>query len=138
MGPRPGRREAGFTLIEVVVAFVMLSLVLATSYQIFTTGMQRAGDLEDQSRALAMAQSHLAQASVGETFKPGTSAGETEDRRFRWNVTIADFEDGVDPTKKVLQTYYPVRIAVRVSWLSSSSQQRFMDLSTLVLGKVGT
>ena len=45
-------RQSGFTLVEIVVAFVMLSLVLATSYQIFTTGMQRAGDLEDSSRAL--------------------------------------------------------------------------------------
>jgi hypothetical protein len=31
-----------------------------------------------------------------------------------------------------------VRISVRVAWLSGASQERFLDLSTLVLGKVGT
>lgn len=138
MATRAAKRESGFTLIEVVVAFVMLSLVLATSYQIFTTGMQRAGDLEDQSRALVIAQSQLAEASFGETFKPGNMAGESDDRRFRWNVTVADFDEGVDPAKRVLQTYYPVRIAVRVAWTSGMAQERVLDLSTLVLGKVGT
>lgn len=136
--PRSAKRGAGFTLIEVVVAFVMLSLVLASSYQIFTTGLRRASGLEDQSIALAMAQSHLAESSIGETFKPGTSAGESEDRRFRWNVTVADFDDGGDPSKRGLQTYYPVRIAVHVAWTSGAAQERFLDLSTLVLAKTGT
>ena len=128
-------RQAGFTLIEIVVAFVILSMVLAVSYEIFSTGMRRAGDLEDQSQALAIAQSQLALAGIGESFPPANSGGESDDRRFRWNVTVADYDDGVDPAKRVLQTYYPVRISIRVAWNSASSQERFLDMSTLVLGK---
>lgn len=116
----------------------MLSLVLAGTYQIFSTGLRRAGDLEDQSIALAMAQSHLAESSIGESFTPGASAGESDDRRFRWNVTIAEFDDGEDPARRVTQTYFPMRISVRVAWTSSSSQERFLDLSTLILAKTGT
>jgi prepilin-type N-terminal cleavage/methylation domain-containing protein len=49
------RRARGFTLIEVVVAFVLLSLVLATSYEIFSSGFARVADLEDYSRATVVA-----------------------------------------------------------------------------------
>lgn len=134
--PRSAKREAGFTLIEVVVAFVMLALVLATSFQIFSTGLQRAGDLEDYSRALVIAQSQLAQSSIGDSFEEGQISGETDDRRFRWSVAITPFDDGTDPAKRVLATFYPVRIAVRVVWQSASTQTRHLDLSTLVVGKI--
>ncbi len=130
------KREAGFTLIEVVVAFVMLTLVLATSFQIFSTGMQRAGDLEDYSHALVIAQSQLASSSVGETFVEGVTSGESEDRRFRWSLSIAVFDDGTDPAKRVLASFYPVRIAVRVAWQSAADRERHLDLSTLVIGRV--
>ena len=136
IGPRSAKRDAGFTLIEVVVAFVMLALVLATSFQIFSTGLQRAGDLEDYSRALVIAQSQLAQSSIGDSFEEGQISGETDDRRFRWSVAITPFDDGTDPAKRVLATFYPVRIAVRVVWQSASAQTRHLDLSTLVVGKI--
>jgi len=138
-------KQKGFTLIEVVVAFVLLSLVLATSYQVFTTGMQRASDLEDQSLALVIAQSRLAEASLGENFKLGANAGESEDRRFRWNVTIAEFDSGMGAANAAsatstatTQTYYPLLVSVHVTWLSGASREKALDLSTLVLGKVGT
>ena len=133
--PRSAKHEAGFTLIEVVVAFVMLALVLATSFQIFSTGMQRAGDLEDYSRALVIAQSQLARSSIGETFEEGVTSGETEDRRFRWSLSIAAFDQGTDPAKRVLASYHSVRIAVRVAWQSAADRERHLDLSTLVVGK---
>ncbi len=52
MRTRPGRFSRGFTLIEVVVAFVLLGLVLSTGYEVFSEGLARAGALEERSRAL--------------------------------------------------------------------------------------
>jgi general secretion pathway protein I len=130
------KREAGFTLIEVVVAFVLLALVLSTSFQIFSTGMQRAGDLEDYSRALVVAQSQIAQASVGENFDEGQSAGQSEDGRFRWAMSVAAFDDGTDPAKQILASFRPIRIAVRVAWQSGAGSERQLDLATLVVGRV--
>ena len=57
---RSVKREVGFTLIEVVVAFALLGLILAASFEIFTTGMARAADLDDYSAAIDVAQSKLA------------------------------------------------------------------------------
>ena len=63
------RREQGFTLIEVVVAFVLLALVMSTAFEIFSAGLARAGQLEERSRALVVAQSRLASVGVEETLK---------------------------------------------------------------------
>jgi len=127
-------RQAGFTLIEIVAAFVILTLVLATSYQIFSAGLQRAGDLEDYTRALAVAQSQIALASVGESFPEGQNAGESDDRKFHWTVTTSKYEE---PGQSVpaIQTFYPVRIAVRVSWRGGSDRDKQLDLATLVLAR---
>jgi len=128
-------RQRGFTLIEIVVAFVLLALVLGVSYEVFSTGMRRAGDLEDSSRALAIAQSQIALASVAESFEEGETQGESEDHRFRWTTSIASYMEAQDPNKQVLAAYYPVRIAVRVTWRGSAGQDRQLDLATLALGK---
>jgi general secretion pathway protein I len=130
------RTQKGFTLIEIVVAFVMLSMVLATSYQIFTSGLQRAGDLEDSSRALLIAQSQIAQASLGENFEQGTTSGESEDRRFRYSVQIAAYDEGAELGSRLQQTFTPVRIAVHVAWTTGGAKERQLDLATLVIGKI--
>jgi general secretion pathway protein I len=132
-----GRRQRGFTLIEVVVAFVLLALVLATSFQIFTSGLQRAGDLEDYSRALVIAQTQLAQSTIGETFEEGEKSGETEDRRFRWTVATSQYDDGTDAEQRQLSSYYSVRVAVRVAWTAASGTERHLDLATLTVGRSG-
>jgi general secretion pathway protein I len=133
------RRQKGFTLIEVVCAFVILSLVLATSYQIFSSGLQRAGDLEDYSRALVIAQSQLEQASFGETFDDGQTGGESEDHRFRWTVSVSRYEDTTEnkpaTAQPVTQAFVPVRIAVRVTWRTAADREKNLDLATLVVAR---
>jgi general secretion pathway protein I len=136
------RRQSGFTLIEVVCAFVILTLVLATSYQIFSSGLQRAGDLEDYSRALVIAQSQLEQASFGETFEDSQTGGESEDRRFRWAVSVSRYDDGAESkpaaTPQPLgQPFVPVRIAVRVTWRTAADREKSLDLATLVVARAG-
>ena len=134
--PRSGKREAGFTLIEVVVAFVMLSLVLATSFQIFSTGLQRAGDLEDYSRALVIAQSQLAESTIGDTFVEGEKSGESEDRRFRWTVATSIYDDGTPEEQRQQASYYSFRVAVRVGWNNAAGKERHLDLATLAVGRL--
>src|SRR5450432_3609457 len=113
-GPPPRTRESGFTLIEVVVAFVLLALVLATSFEIFTTGFAREALLEDQSRALLIAQSRLAETGVEENLKEGETHGESEDRRFQWTVNVKRSDEGSDPGKPAPSTYQLYRIDVLV------------------------
>lgn len=127
-------RATGFTLIEVVVAFVMLSLVLAVSFEIFSTGLRRAGDLDDYSRALLLAQSKLAAAGTEEQFKEGQAQGETEDRRFRWAVGITRTDEGLPDPKPPVSVYALFRVDVKVAWVGADSREHSLSLSTLGLG----
>jgi len=124
-------RQRGFTLIEVVVAFVLLAAVLGVGFQIFSTGLSRTGALEERSRALAVAQSQLGAAGVEETLKEGTTSGESEDRRYQWTRTITKTTEGVDPSKPAPSAYALYRIDVVVTWTGSDGRPQALPLSTL-------
>ena len=129
-------RESGFTLIEVVVAFVILALILSVSFEIFSRGMARTGDLDDRARALVVAQSRLAATGSEEAIKEGVATGDTEDHRFQWTVTVrrademAASADGKAPTG----AYALYRVDVHVAWRGADSKDRALDLATLLTG----
>jgi len=138
--PAPGRpgsakRGGGFTLIEVVVAFVLLSLVMVTGFEVFATGMARAGDLDDRSRALAIAQSQLAAAGTEELFREGQVQGQSEDGRFRWSTLITRTEEGQDPRRAVQAPFLLFRVDVRVDWRSGAGREQSLALASLGLGQ---
>ena len=127
--------EKGFTLIEVLVAFVMLALVLGTAFEIFSTGLARAGELENQSKALVVAQSRLAAAGTEEAIKEGDTQGESEDRRFHWAVSVRKVDDGANPATPVPSVYAMFRIDVHVNWTGADTRERSIALATVVLGQ---
>jgi general secretion pathway protein I len=132
---RPPRRARGFTLIEVVVAFLLLALVLSTGFEIFSTGMARAGQLADRAQALAIAQSKLAAAGTEELLRDGEARGETEDRRFRWTTTIRATDEGQDPRRPVQTPYILYRVDVRVGWDGGAGREQSVELATLAMGQ---
>jgi general secretion pathway protein I len=130
------KRQAGFTLIEVVVAFVLLSLVLAVSFEVFSTGMRRAGDLDDRAQALVVAQSRLATIGMEEPLADAVSSGETEDRRFQWTLTVRRSDEttaGADG-KVPMSTYALYRVEVHVAWRGADTRDHALDLATLAAG----
>jgi general secretion pathway protein I len=131
LSPRAAR---GFTLIEVVVAFVMLSLILAVSFEIFSSGLKRAGDLDERSRALAVAQSQLAAAGTEDVFKEGETHGETEDRRYRWTTSIARSDESADPAHPAVNAYSLYRVDVKVEWRTGDGRDQSLSLATMGLG----
>ena len=134
---RPPRREAGFTLIEVVVAFVLLSLVLATGFELFTTGMRRAVDLEERSQALAIAQSRPASAGSELALKEGSASGQTEDGKYRWTLTVTRSEEGkADPTQTLATPYGLWRVETVVTWRGADEREHSFSLATLELGSI--
>ena len=129
------RAQRGFTLVEIVVAFVLLSLVLVTSFEIFTGGMRRASDLEDYSRALLVAQSKLAAAGTEEALKEGDAQGDAEDRRFHWALAIRRTEEGApQPGQPNNNPYALYRVEVGVSWTGADTRDHSLALATLILG----
>jgi general secretion pathway protein I len=129
------RAQSGFTLIEVVVAFVMLALVLSVSFEIFSTGMARASDLEDRSQALVIAQSKLDSAGAEEALAEGDVSGESDDRRFQWTLSVRRYEEAPEPGKTApAGTYQLFRVDSRVAWHGADTREHSLALATLALG----
>jgi prepilin-type N-terminal cleavage/methylation domain-containing protein len=76
---RHGRRsQGGFSLIEVVVALAIVSLMLGTIYQVSNGAVRSTVRTDNYLRALAMAQSRLAEASAMPVLKIGTVIGSAD------------------------------------------------------------
>jgi general secretion pathway protein I len=133
---RTRSRQGGFTLIEVVVAFVLLALVLSVSFEIFSTGMARASELDDRARALVVAQSQLASTGAEEAIKEGVTSGTSEDRRFQWTTTVRRADDATLSGDGTIPSsaYALYRVDVHVAWQGGDSRQHAVDLATLSVG----
>ena len=124
----------GFTLIEVVVAFMLLSVVLVTVFEIFSRGLARAGELDDYAQALVVAQGQLALVGVETPLAEGSTAGDSQEGRYRWSVSIARSVEG--PEKPTQGGYQLYQVESRVTWQTASGVERAISLVTLQLAQV--
>ena len=83
------RMQTGFSLIEVVVALAIVSLMLGAVYQVSNGAVQSTVRTDNYLRALAMAQSRLAEASAMPVLKVGTVLGSTDG--VAWSRSIKAF-----------------------------------------------
>src|SRR5260370_22430505 len=57
--PADNRSSAGFTLIEILVAFTVATLLLGALYQVFSTGLRSSASAEHYADAVLLAESGL-------------------------------------------------------------------------------
>jgi len=124
MNPVRGRRQSGFSLLELLVAFVIMAFSLAMLYQASGGAVRSLGDTEQHLRATVLAQSVLnSRDSVPESGwnESGQSAG------FAWRVSSASFRTEVsDPKAPPLQ-----QVDIVIGW-NDRNGARGLELSTLL------
>jgi general secretion pathway protein I len=86
---RSPRTQTGFSLIEVVVALAIVALMLGAIYQVSNGAVRSTVRTDNYLRALAMAQSRLAEASAMPVVKIGTVLGTTDG--VAWSRSIKPF-----------------------------------------------
>lgn len=126
------RRQEGFSLLEVLVAFVILSISLGVLLQVFATGLRNAGTADDYTQATLYAESILAAIGRETPLSEGQHSGPINDR-FSWRSTVAPYTDDMpDPEKTHVRAY---RVEVEVLW-DGLAQTRSVMLETLRLTPV--
>ena len=86
-------RCAGFTLLEVIVAFALLALALTVLLGALSGAARQVRHSAEITRASLHAQSLLAQAGVGEALEPGRTEGTFDQDRYRWTLEVAPYAD---------------------------------------------
>lgn len=134
MSARRRAGEAGFTLLEVVVAVVIAGLALVAMFQAGSGGLFAADTAARAEEALQRAQSHLAAVGRDAALVEGDVSGD-DGGGYRWRLKVMPAAqrqtvaaDGVTPQYATLYA-----IQVSVSW-QSRGHERAVTLRTLRLG----
>ena len=80
-------RQHGFTLIELIAAFVIFAIGFGVLLQILSTCLHTTAQAADYTRAALWAQSLLDTQGVGEPVQAGDASGNF-DSKYRWHLQV--------------------------------------------------
>lgn len=133
----PRHAHRGFSLLEVLVAFVILALVATAIFRLIGGALGNAGVAEDVSRAVLVAQSRL-DAVRGGARLAGES-GTEDDGRIAWTTTVEPYvapdaaQTAAGPQPVSPTQLYRIRVEVR--YPGAGGRERTLALSTLKLAR---
>jgi general secretion pathway protein I len=129
--------EAGFTLLEVVVALAIAALALVALFQAGSGGLFSVDTAARAQEALQRAQSHLAAVGRDATLIEGNSSGD-DGGGYRWQLRVQPVtqRQGVAEDGVTAQTTTLFDVEVAISW-RTRGHERAVVLRTLRLGTTG-
>ncbi len=117
------RREAGFTLLEVMIALAILGVAFALAMELLATGVRSAKASEDYTQAVLLARQKLAEIAATPNAEGSADGGEFGGG-FRWSSEVQPLPQEEDLPALLYQ------VRVRVTWPGRRGE-KFMDLYTL-------
>jgi general secretion pathway protein I len=127
----------GFSMLEVLVAFVILALVGTALFRLFSGALTNASAADDYSRALLVAQSVLEEAAGTPPLRDGSRSGSADDGRIEWTTRVSPYvvpqanPDAPDGTETMKVRLWRVVADVRFS--GPNGKPRTLTLATLRL-----
>ena len=128
---RAKTRISGYTLIEVLVAFMILALALTVLLRIFSSGLRNVAVSSEYAQAVIVAEAQLAIAGITTGLQSGETRG-SDGGKFNWTRVVtnyAPFTDNNERSAKV-SAYY---ITITVEW-PHAGRVRQVNLSSVRLG----
>lgn len=126
--------QRGFTILEVLVAFLVTSLLLSVILTGFSSGMKQLVRADRLSQASLVAQSRMAEVGIVQPLQAAQYFGNDEQfSDFSWQVNIVPFAwEFAAPLAGMGATLY--RVDVEVSWPAAGKTHSF-SLSSLRLNQ---
>jgi general secretion pathway protein I len=133
------RRQRGFSLLEVLVAFVILSLVATALFRLFSGALVNASAADDYTHAVLVAESALAEAAAAVPLVETTNSGSADEGRIAWTTRVAPYSPpGVSPDVERVAETMPTRlyrITADVTFAAPSGGMRTFALATTRVGQ---
>lgn len=116
--------QRGFTLIEVLVAFLVLTLAVSVLFRILSGGLRNIERSQQYARAATLAESLLAETGISEPLD-GETEGRSADGQFHWLRQVEPYlpwETALRPSPYVRG----FRVQITVQWDSGQNRQQLM------------
>jgi len=134
--PLPSAR--GFSLLEVLVAFVIIALVATALFRLFGGALNNAVAADDWSRALLVAESRLALAASAIPLRETVEQGVEKDGGLRWQTKVEPYTaPDAPPEQSGVTDTMPTRlyrVTSEVRFASDTGRDRVVSVYTLKLG----
>ena len=123
-------REAGFSLLEVLVAFVVLALVASVLFRIFSGGLRNVDASERNMRAVLIAESALGGLGAATPLAAGTVRSGAADARYAVELTVVPYDEA-DAAAALTLPLQLFRVVATVRWDDGAGATRSISLATL-------
>lgn len=138
-GAQPAHAQHGFSVLEVLVAFIIVALVVTALFQLFGGALRNASGAGDWTRALLVAQSRLELAASAQPLREASDAGTEPDGRIAWRALVTpyvppDANPDLERASESMTTRL-YRISVDATFSGDDGKPRTVSLSTIRIGQ---
>ncbi len=130
MHPPMMSRQSGFTLLEVMAAFVVFALVFATSLQVLSGAMRNTSRAEQFTKAALLAQSRMDLVGIDPPVEAGNWSGDFDDE-YSWEIDITLWEVESEGSRVEIPTIDLFQVNLTVLWGEAIGQPRQAVFKTL-------